>query len=113
LKWGLGLLELLCEAEIKIPLHVLASTFRNRHRLQAAPVKVNRHPTFSIPRNFTFFSIPRLLKAATDHNLCIYPFVDSDLLFDKIRNSPEFKAVRQAGIDCRKKFEPYAEIEIQ
>jgi TolB-like protein len=55
----------------------------------------------------------RLLQAATDHNLCVYPVIDSDPLFDKIRDSAEFKAVRQAGIDCQKRFAPYAEIEIQ
>jgi non-specific serine/threonine protein kinase len=55
----------------------------------------------------------RLLQAATDHNLCVYPVVDSDPLFDKIRDSAEFKAVRQAGIECQRKFSPYAEIEIQ
>ncbi len=55
----------------------------------------------------------RLLQAATEHNLCVYPSVDSDPLFDKIRASAEFKAVRQAGIDFQKRFAPYAEIEIQ
>jgi tetratricopeptide (TPR) repeat protein len=55
----------------------------------------------------------RLLHAATEHNLCIYPYVDSDPLFDKIRHSAEFKAVRQAGIDCQKRFAPYARVQIQ
>jgi tetratricopeptide (TPR) repeat protein len=55
----------------------------------------------------------RLLQAATDHNLCVYPFVDSDPLFDKIRESAEFKAVRQAGIDCQERFAPYTAIKIQ
>jgi non-specific serine/threonine protein kinase len=55
----------------------------------------------------------RLLQAATDHSFCIYPYVDSDPLFDKIRDSAEFKAVRQAGIACQKKFAPYAEMQIQ
>ena len=55
----------------------------------------------------------RLLQAATEHDLCVYPSVDSDPLFDKIRGSPEFKRVRQAGIDCQKRFAPYAEIKIQ
>jgi hypothetical protein len=55
----------------------------------------------------------RLLQAATEHNLCVYPSVDSDPLFDKIRDLAEFKAVRQADIDCQKRFAPYAEIEIQ
>ena len=55
----------------------------------------------------------RLLRAASEHDLCIYPSVDHDPLFDNIRNSREFKAVRQAGIDCQKKFAPYARIQIQ
>ncbi len=55
----------------------------------------------------------RLLQAATEHNLCIYPSVDSDPLFDQIRNSAEFKAVRQAGIECQKRFAPYTEMQIQ
>jgi TolB-like protein/tetratricopeptide (TPR) repeat protein len=55
----------------------------------------------------------RLLQAATDHSFCIYPYVDSDRLFDKIRDSPEFKAVRQAGVACQKKFAPYTEMQIQ
>src|SRR2546422_1385209 len=40
--------------------HPTACTWRvlNRQRLYAAPVKVNSHPTFSSPRNFTFFSMP-------------------------------------------------------
>src|SRR2546425_9512384 len=40
--------------------HPTACTWRvlSRQRLYAAPVKVNSHPTFSSPRNFTFFSMP-------------------------------------------------------
>jgi hypothetical protein len=55
----------------------------------------------------------RLLRAASEPDLCIYPSVDRDPLFDKIRNSTEFNAVRQAGIDCQRKFAPYARIQIQ
>jgi len=55
----------------------------------------------------------RLLKADVNHDFCVYPSLDRDPLFDKIRNSTEFKAVRQAGIDCQRKFEPYARIQIQ
>src|SRR4029434_6230558 len=40
----------------------------------------------------------QLLRAAAEHNLCVYPSVDLDPLFDKIRNSAEFNAVRQEGI---------------
>jgi TolB-like protein/tetratricopeptide (TPR) repeat protein len=55
----------------------------------------------------------RLLRAASEHGLCVYPPVDRDPLFDKIRDSAEFKAVRQAGIECQKKFAPYAKMQIQ
>lgn len=55
----------------------------------------------------------RLLRAASEHDLCIYPSVDRDPLFNKIRNSTEFKAVRETGIDCQKKFAPYARMQIQ
>jgi len=55
----------------------------------------------------------RLLRAASEHGLCVYPSVDRDPLFDKIRDSAEFKAVRQAGIECQKKFAPYAKMQIQ
>jgi serine/threonine protein kinase/tetratricopeptide (TPR) repeat protein len=55
----------------------------------------------------------RLLRAASEHGLCVYPSLDRDPLFDKIRDSAEFKAVRQAGIECQKKFAPYARIQIQ
>jgi len=58
-------------------------------------------------------SAMRLLKAATEHSLCVYPSVDSDRLFDKVRNSAEFRAARQEGIDCKKKFAPYSRIQIQ
>jgi len=55
----------------------------------------------------------RLLRAATERSLCVYPSLDRDPLFDKIRDSAEFKAVRQAGIECQKKFAPYARMQIQ
>jgi len=55
----------------------------------------------------------RLLRAASGHGLCVYPSVDRDPLFDKIRDSTEFKAVRQAGIECQNKFAPDARMQIQ
>jgi eukaryotic-like serine/threonine-protein kinase len=55
----------------------------------------------------------RLLWAASEHGLCVFPSVDRDPLFEKIRDSAEFRAVRQAGIDCQKKFAPYARMQIQ
>ena len=54
----------------------------------------------------------RLLWAASDHGFCVFPSVDRDPLFDKIRESMEFTAVRQAGIECQKKFAPYARMQI-
>jgi len=55
----------------------------------------------------------RLLRSATEHSFCVYPSVDNDPLFDKIRQSEEFKAVRQAGIECQRKFAPYTRIQVQ
>jgi serine/threonine protein kinase/tetratricopeptide (TPR) repeat protein len=55
----------------------------------------------------------RLLRAASEHGLCVYPSVDRDPLFDKIRDSVEFKRVRQEGIKCQVKFAPYARLQIQ
>jgi hypothetical protein len=55
----------------------------------------------------------RLLQLATDHDLCIYPSVDSDRLFDTIRNSDEFQAVRRGGIACQKKFASHTHMQIE
>jgi serine/threonine protein kinase len=55
----------------------------------------------------------RLLNADVNHDFCVYPSLDRDPLFDKIRDSTEFKAVRQAGIDCQRKFAAYAGMQIQ
>ncbi len=55
----------------------------------------------------------RLLRSATEHSFCIYPSVDYDPLFDRIRQSDEFKGARQAGVECQRKFAPYTRIQIQ
>jgi serine/threonine protein kinase/tetratricopeptide (TPR) repeat protein len=55
----------------------------------------------------------RLLDADAKHNFCAFPSVDHDPLFDKMRNSVEFKTARQAGIECQKRFAPYARMQIQ
>ncbi len=55
----------------------------------------------------------RFLRADSEHDFCVYPSVDRDVLFDKIRDSAEFQAARQAGIECQKKFAPYARMQIQ
>jgi tetratricopeptide (TPR) repeat protein len=55
----------------------------------------------------------RLLDEDAKHNFCVYPSLDRDPLFDKIRNSTEFKAAPQTGVECQKKFTPYTEIQIQ
>ena len=46
----------------------------------------------------------RLLKTAVEQNYCSYPAMDKDPLFASIRGTPEFAAIRQAGIDCQKRF---------
>ena len=55
----------------------------------------------------------RFLQADSEHNFCVYPAVDREVLFDRIRQSAEFRAARQDGIECQKKFAPYARIQIQ
>ena len=55
----------------------------------------------------------RFLRADSEHNFCVYPAVDREVLFDRIRPSAEFKAARKEGIDCQRKFAPYARIQIQ
>ncbi len=55
----------------------------------------------------------RLLQAASERGLCVYPSVDRDPLFNKIRDSTEFKVIRQAGIECQSKLAPYAKMQIQ
>jgi serine/threonine protein kinase/tetratricopeptide (TPR) repeat protein len=55
----------------------------------------------------------RLLDADAKHSFCVYPAVDHDPLFDKIRNSVEFQAARQVGIECQKKFASFAKIQIR
>ena len=39
----------------------------------------------------------RLLRAASEHGLCVYPSVDRDPLFDKTRGSVEFKTGAPSG----------------
>jgi serine/threonine protein kinase len=46
----------------------------------------------------------RLLDAANERNFCTYPSVDRDRLFDKIRQTDSFKAVRKKGMACQEKF---------
>jgi serine/threonine protein kinase/cytochrome c-type biogenesis protein CcmH/NrfG len=52
----------------------------------------------------------RLLTADDKRNFCVYPAVDNDHMFDKIRQSPAFQAARQAGITCQQRFAPYSQI---
>jgi hypothetical protein len=46
----------------------------------------------------------RLLKLAVQRNYCSYPAMDSDPLFANVRTTPEFAAIRAAGIACQKRF---------
>ncbi|HEY3172170.1 MAG TPA: protein kinase, partial [Thermoanaerobaculia bacterium] len=46
----------------------------------------------------------RLLQKAVEQNFCGYPAMDKDPLFASIRGRPEFAAIRQAGIECQKRF---------
>jgi hypothetical protein len=46
----------------------------------------------------------RLLKTAVEQNYCAWPAMDNDPDFASIRGTPEFAAIRQAGIECQKRF---------
>jgi TolB-like protein len=46
----------------------------------------------------------RLLKTAVQQNYCAWPAMDKDPLFASIRGRPEFASIRQAGIECQKRF---------
>jgi tetratricopeptide (TPR) repeat protein len=50
----------------------------------------------------------RLLEADAKRNFCVYPAVDNDHMFDKIRNTPEFQATRQSAISCQQRYAHYA-----
>jgi TolB-like protein/Flp pilus assembly protein TadD len=46
----------------------------------------------------------QLLRKAVEGNYCSYPALDTDPLFDSIRKTPEFAAIRQEAIACRERF---------
>jgi DNA-binding winged helix-turn-helix (wHTH) protein/TolB-like protein/tetratricopeptide (TPR) repeat protein len=46
----------------------------------------------------------RMLKIAIDRHYCSYPAVDKDSFFDRLRTSPRFQALRQAGMACHADF---------
>ena len=52
----------------------------------------------------------RLLEADAKRNFCVYPAVDNDHMFDKIRNSAEFQAARQSAVACRQRYSHYANL---
>jgi serine/threonine protein kinase len=52
----------------------------------------------------------RLLEADGKRNFCVYPAVDNDRMFDKIRNAPEFQVARQNAIACQQHYAHYANI---
>jgi TolB-like protein len=46
----------------------------------------------------------QILRKGIEQNFCSYPAMDHDPLFDPIRKTPEFAAIRKMGIDCQKRF---------
>jgi TolB-like protein/tRNA A-37 threonylcarbamoyl transferase component Bud32 len=52
----------------------------------------------------------RLLEADAKRNFCVYPAVDNDHMFDKIRNTPEFQSTRQSAIACQQRHAHYANL---
>jgi hypothetical protein len=49
-----------------------------------------------------------LLEADAKRNFCVYPAIDNDHMFDKIRNTPEFQAARQNAMTCQQRYAHYA-----
>ena len=52
----------------------------------------------------------RLLDADARRNFCVYPAVDNDHMFDKIRSTPEFQVARKDAIACQQRFAPLANL---
>ncbi len=46
----------------------------------------------------------RMLRFAVDQNYCSFPAIDKDPLFDRLRDQPEFKRIRTAGMLCHEYF---------
>jgi hypothetical protein len=46
----------------------------------------------------------RLLRKVLERNYCPYPALDTDPAFDAIRNTPEFRQIRQVAIDNQARF---------
>jgi TolB-like protein len=46
----------------------------------------------------------RLLAKAVEQNYCSWPAMDNDPLFASVRGTPEFQRIRQAGMECQKRF---------
>jgi TolB-like protein/predicted Ser/Thr protein kinase len=49
----------------------------------------------------------RLLRRAIEENYCSYPAMDNDPIWDNVRKTPEFAALRKKGIECRERFLAY------
>jgi serine/threonine protein kinase len=45
-----------------------------------------------------------LLRAAVDRGYCSYPAMDDDPAFARLRATPEYQRIRQAGMDCQARF---------
>ncbi len=46
----------------------------------------------------------RLLRVAVEQGYCAYPAMETDPLLAKVREHPEYVAIRAAAIECQKKF---------
>jgi tetratricopeptide (TPR) repeat protein len=51
----------------------------------------------------------RVLRQAIDQGYCSYPGVDNDPRWDSLRQDPEFREIREAGIACHDRFVDYLE----
>lgn len=55
---------------------------------------------------FADMTVPaiRQLRRAISNNHCSYPAMETDPLLARLRSTPDYKEIRQAGIACRTRF---------
>ncbi len=74
----------------------------------ATMVARDSEPKYFVSASLAFCGQPeaalRLLRRAVEENYCGYPSMDSDPLLESVRGTPEFAAIRSAGIECQKNF---------
>ncbi len=68
----------------------------------------DREPLYSTGEAFAFCGENEyaldFLRLAVQGNYCSYPALDLDPVFAAIRNTPEFRQIRQEAIACQQRF---------